>query len=414
MCGGGWVKQLLQPVLDIASVALAPETGGLSLAVPVGLGAYDASQGNWIGAAGNALGAVGGIGALGGLSSTASTIGNTLGIGGGASAAGAAAPLEAAADTADLAGSAGSTAAGLGDVGSTFGVGSDLASGAASGAASTAGSTLGSSIGSDLGTLGATSGATTLGSSLGDVGPTFGVGTDLTSPAVSALGGSAFDASAAAGGAGLAGALGALGASPAPAAGGSASGLPSTSDLLTTPDVGGANAGGISIQQGAGGAASGASGAGSSLLDKAGLGGVSSFLKANPWVIPAISAGGSIAKTFLAPSAGETVNEQKNLAASEAALGPQSQAALQQQLQAQIASIRAHYAALGESGSSAELQDIQAAQNASVQQAAQIQSGILGQASTMYQPVIQEQQAQDQDLTQALASAGIAAGLASK
>lgn len=407
MCGGGWVKELLQPVLDIASVALAPETGGLSLAVPVGLGAYDASQGNWAGVAGNALAGVGGIGALGGLASAGSTIGNTLssagsalGVGGGASAAGAAAPLEAAADT----------ASGLGDVGSTFGVGSDLASGAAS----TAGSTLGSSIGSDLGsTLGSTAGSS-LTSGLGDIGPTFGVGTDLSSPAVSALGGSAFDASALAGaglGTQLGAGLGSLGLSPsAPASAAPSGGLPSTDSLLMQPDTGGAGTGGIAIQSGSG-AAAGGSGSSSDLLSKVGLGGVSSLLKQNPWIIPAISAGGSIAKTFLAPSAGETTNEEKNLAASEAALGPQSVAALNQQLQAQIASIRAHYASLGESGSSAELQDIQAAQNASTQQAAQIQSGVLGQASTMYQPVIQQQTVQDQDLTQALASAGLAAGL---
>ena len=75
MCGGGSVAQVLQPLADIGTAVFAPE------ALPYVMGAqgvYDASQGNWAGAALSGLGAgaaaLGGVGgAAGGLTDSAIT-----------------------------------------------------------------------------------------------------------------------------------------------------------------------------------------------------------------------------------------------------------------------------------------------------------------------------------------------------
>ena len=135
------------------------------------------------------------------------------------------------------------------------------------------------------------------------------------------------------------------------------------------------------------------------------------WLKANAkWLVPTVGGAIGLGRQLFTPQ-GSGVTNESNVAADLNALVPQANAATQAQLQGQIAAIRAKYAGLGESGSTAEGMDIATAQNQSLGAQFSIDEGAYAAAGQAYGTVAQAQTQEDQDLSSAISDFGLAAGL---
>lgn len=409
---------------DILGVALAPETGGLSLALPIGLGALGGVGGNLLGDAiggqkvdplGVALSGAGG--AAGGFAGSE--------LFGGAEALGGA-PLDAATfpSTSGIDAAIGGAAAGAG--GDLLGAGAGAAEGAVPGAVS---SSLGAASPAFMGTLDA-------GTPIPSIAPTAGgVGGQTALAAASPFGTEGISGSASTG------TLVGGGGADTLAGGGAASSAPAVTAPGTLDPSVFPSTSGIDMAASGGAGASPLSGSvnpvqpGLGELLKGGYGGLKEFLKDNSGPLSLGIGGLGLGKALLEPNAipGGTPqagslmlqNGQFLQNAGQTLVGQgmrgQNTAGIDQNFMqtanANKASIRAKYANMGLSGSSAEKQDLAAidAQIAGAQgQAAQttLNSGLtalnmsgspVGQAA-----IIQAQQ--DSDLTNALAALAWAAG----
>lgn len=191
----------------------------------------------------------------------------------------------------------------------------------------------------------------------------------------------------------------------------------------------GSNAAQVSEAQGALGSAN--SVAQPSWLDRLGMGGVGSFLKANAnWAVPLTMGGISALRgaTSGAPAASSNVGQvagQERAAGGQLLSGgvsgnltPGAQASVQQFLTQSIADIKSKYAAMGQSGSTAEAQDIAAAQakasamtNDFANQMINQGSNLLNLAQSGYGDLARIQALSDADLQNAIAEFGAAAGM---
>ncbi len=149
------------------------------------------------------------------------------------------------------------------------------------------------------------------------------------------------------------------------------------------------------------------------------LGNIQKWLNQNKGLVSAGSLLASLGKSALFPSqipGADMLNKNAGLAGNIAQnnaggqLNPAQAAAMQQNINGQIAAIKAKYAQLGLSGSTAEQQDIQAAQNAAFGAQAQAITANTGQAlnaigaanaSTL--PIAQQTLADDRALSEAIA-----------
>lgn len=314
MSGGGVGGGLGGILGSVLGVALAPETGGLSLAIPALGGALGGIGGNLLGDAvtgeqvspgGLALSGIGG-GVGGGLSGALSGAGGLAG-GGGASAASAADPFGAAGGITSDAGFAGA-------------VGSDVVPGGSFATSLTPGvaaSGTGSSIDFASGAGSALPGEVSVSGSSGAPLSLGSFGDPATAPITGAGGASPTDFSFA----DQSGAFGGLGGNAAP----------------TASEFGGANSG------------------------------VWNWLKQNKdWLMPAgaaLNVGKQLITGSNTPGAADlSANNAllRQIASNSAnGLNPQQGAAFSQNLKATQDAIRAKYANLGLSGSTAEMQDLE-------------------------------------------------------
>lgn len=416
---------------DILGVALAPETGGLSLALPVGLGALGGVGGNLLGDAiggqkvdplGVALSGAGG--AAGGFAGSE--------LFGGAEALGGA-PLDAATfpSTSGIDAAIGGAAAGAG--GDLLGAGAGAAEGAVPGAVS---SSLGAASPAFMGTLDA-------GTPIPSIAPTAGgVGgqTALASADPFGTGGVIAQGGGEGGSLGVVNNPAAAGGAAAPGGAASSSAPALTGSGTLDPSVFPSTSG-IDMAASGGTGVSPLSGSvnpvqpGLGELLKGGYGGLKEFLKDNSGPLSLGIGGLGLGKALLEPNAipggtpqagslmlqnGQFLQNAGQTLVGEGMRGQNTPGIDQNFMQtanANKASIRAKYANMGLSGSSAEKQDLAAidAQIAGAQgQAAQttLNSGLtalnmsgspVGQAA-----IIQAQQ--DSDLTNALAALAWAAG----
>lgn len=426
MSGGGLGGGLGGILGSILGVALAPETGGLSLALPVLGGLAGGAGGNLLGDAvtgqpvdplGLALSAGGG--ALGGLGGGLGGVGGLLG-GAGGEAAGGAAGAAAPAIT-DALGGAGP--AFLGGTESLGAGGAATAAGLGGGSAAAAADPFGGAgLASVLGQGGAAGGPLAGNAGLPAAGDALAGG----SSAGTLVGGGGADTL------GGGGAAGAAGSAPALTGGAAtpldAASFPSTSgiDQTLAQAVGPANYPGATNPGILGG-----------LFDKGGvLSDLAGTLGRNKDLIGPGLLAGSIGKQLLAPSAipgAAGLNNDASLlrnlggqfagaSTTGSALTPSEQAAADQTLQGQIAAIKAHYAGLNMSGSSPEKADIADAQNKSLankaateatnQQVAISQANTamsaIGAAGAPTTAIAQQQLADDQALQDAIMMAAAA------
>lgn len=383
----GGFKQVAQPIDDALAAIAAPVTGGLSLAVPAAFAASDVVNGNYLGALGSGLSVVGGLGGLGA---------------GGAGTAGAGAT------------SAGPAAGGFGTSLSDF-----ISSPSVAGLGNIA-----SAAGANI-----SSGWDTLLSNLG-----IGTGAGTTTSVAAGAGGNANILDFLSGGSG--------GGSPSTAdltaatlSGGGTGVTPTVSPASTLAALGYTPAPGVTTASSPFVSAPTITVAGpTSLLDT-----ITGFPAQHPILT---LGGGLLASEALSPVlqgiAGTnnlTSQEQALLNAEQPAIAaeselinseetgvlpPGAQAAVSQGLAADIANIQARYAATGQSGSSAEQQDIANAQ----QQAAANQFNIASQATSqgltaanltdsVYNTLVQDQLNRQQQLQNAFASFFQALGLGS-
>jgi len=401
----GGFKPFAQGVDDLAAGALAPETGGLSLAVPGAFAAEDAAKGN-------VLGAVGNLAAVGGGAYNAGLIGGGGAAAGGAgSAAGAAAPAAA----------AGGSATAPGDFSAAFQPGDLFSGGTGPGATAigtgasgidpvAAGFETGNAGGADTGSLaggtGAGTGAST-GTGAGGIGADFipsagltPLSTQLATASPAAGGGDFLAAPTITGGSNPTGAIGATGGTAGAAAGpGGASAAPgfidSISNFATNPSL--SAAGGIakSIPAGA-------------YIGAAGLG--YEALKGNP-PIPNLSTLNNIA--------GQAESNSQSLINAELSgqLPPGAAARVQQGLEGAQAEIRSQFAGMGLTGSSAETDALaNASQQASAQsfqiasQMAQQGISLAGLPASIYEAITQQVLGEDQQFQNAIVQFASAAG----
>lgn len=159
-------------------------------------------------------------------------------------------------------------------------------------------------------------------------------------------------------------------------------------------------------------------------------GGLQDFLKKNAsWLLPALGGGASFLKQTASTLPNQ--NQLNQIAVQEQEQGgqllsslttgqlpPGQEAVIQQQLGQQIASIRSKYASMGQSGSSGEIAEIQAAQtNASNQRFQETQAltseglQLLGGASSGFSNIANEQISTDNELQSAIGDFATAAGL---
>ncbi len=436
MSGGGIGGGLGGTLGSILGVALAPETGGLSLAIPAGLGALGGVAGNALGDAvtgegwsplgaaesGLAGGVGGGIG--GALSGPAS-------VAGGGTAAAAADPF----------------GAGPAFLGGDASLGAEAAGAApAAGAASSApaiapvadpaisGLPIEQQISGELGpSQGALASEPPAGASSAG-GPGLGAASPV-SPSVSAGGANIDPADAALHDAALqkalnqaagqpfssdAGFAGAVGSDVVPG------GVPlSGSQALVGTEVGPKQFNSIGDLLGSGKVAD----TGGLFGAQGPLSGVSSFLKNNSTALGLGGLGLSLGKQALFPPkipGADQLGANAGLARSIAenfgsgGLNGAQSAASQQALASQISAIKAKYAGMGLSGSTAEQQDIQNAQNANlasqsqaINQNAQTALSALGVSNAPTQAIAQQALQDDKDLSEAIALMA-AAGLSGK
>ena len=361
----GGFKPAGRIISDVAAVAAAPATGGLSLALPLGRGAYDLSQGNTVGGILDLIGAgVGGFNTFGGLGEAA-----TAGTG---AADTAASGSEGGASLADFSGAAGSTAGGA-------------AGAAAPAAAGGVGSTVSSGWQGLLNYLGLGSGGTTTGAAAG-------APTDL-----------------------LAGTPGATAA--APNIGDFTALSPNSVSELTSANPAGTAA--INAVTGGPGAAT----SGGGILDT-----IMGFQKAHPILsLGGGLVGSQLLSPLLQKITGSGLTSQEKamlanvqpgisaanqLVGSEASgvLPPGAEASVDQALQGDIANIKSRYASMGLSGSSAEQQDIANATQTAAgqkfglsQQATQTGLNALGLTSNVYGTLVSDQLTRQQQLQNAFA-----------
>lgn len=401
----GGFKPFAQGVDDLAAVALAPETGGLSLAVPGAFAAEDAAKGN-------ILGAVGNLAAVGGGAYNAGLFGGGAGAGGAAGATGAAAPAIA----------AGGAATAPGDFSAAFQPGDLFSGGTGPGASAigtgasgidpvAAGFSTGSAGGADTGGIGATPGTTGVGAGAstgtaaggigGDFIPSAGLtplSTQLATASPSAGAGDFAAAPSITGGSNPTGAIGGgtAGAAAGPGGASAAPGfLDSVGNFATNPSL--AAAGGIakSIPAGA-------------YIGAAGLG--YEALKGTP-PIPNLSTLNNIA--------GQAESNSQTLISAELSgkLPPGAAAGVQQGLEAAQARIRSQFAEMGLTGSSAEADALgNASQQASAQsfsiasQMAQQGISLAGLPASIYEAITQQVLGEDQNFQNAIVNFATAAG----
>lgn len=420
MCGGGFVKDILQPVADIAAVALAPETGGLSLAVPAGFGVYDAAKGNILGALGNAAAVVGGAalpggnpfgsgGAFGGPAAGAGGAGGTIGAAGTAAPAGVTPGVGAVGP--DTAGAASSVAAGGGSSGISGG-GALVPSGAES-LVGPSGTVSGAIPVSSV-----TTGATTLPASAADTGSSF-----LSNLNPSNWFGPPVNQTVTGAG------------EPFSTVGTAAPGASTVTQLAPASVANTVNptTGLVDFATGAGGAGA-ATGPTSveSLFQNPFLANLGNVIAKNPGI--ALGAAGLGIETIMQPSIPSISGTTQQLQSEAAALGGQSaalesylqtgtlptgvQASLNQAAESAKAAIRSQYARMGDSGSSAEAQDL-----ANVDQTVAAQGGSLALqllqqgvsegnlSAQLYQTILNTATAENAQLSQAIGNfAGSLAG----
>lgn len=420
MCGGGFVKDILQPVADIAAVALAPETGGLSLAVPAGFGVYDAAKGNILGALGNAAAVVGGAalpggnpfgsgGAFGGPAAGAGGAGGTIGAAGTAAPAGVTPGVGAVGP--DTAGAASSVAAGGGSSGISGG-GALVPSGAES-LVGPSGTVSGAIPVSSV-----TTGATTLPASAADTGSSF-----LSNLNPSNWFGPPVNQTVTGAG------------EPFSTVGTAAPGASTVTQLAPASVANTVNptTGLVDFATGAGGAGA-ATGPTSveSLFQNPSLANLGNVIAKNPGI--ALGAAGLGLETIMQPSIPSISGTTQQLQSEAAALGSQSaalesylqtgtlptgvQASLNQAAESAKAAIRSQYARMGDSGSSAEAQDL-----ANVDQTVAAQGGSLALqllqqgvsegnlSAQLYQTILNTATAENAQLSQAIGNfAGSLAG----
>lgn len=399
MTGGSLGGGLGGTLGSILGVALAPETGGLSLALPAGLGALGGFAGNALGdavtgerfdpGAAALSGAAGGVG--GGIGGALS--GPSAALGGGTAAA-AADPF----------------GAGPAFLGGEASLGADAAAGTGSALGSSApaiapvadpgisGLPIEGQIANELGPSG---GALSSGGT-GVAGPGGGVGAAVDPVAAPA---SAPTASVA-GGVDPNDPLAAFRALAAPQSAGAAS--PNVSSTLSSAGVADPT-GGLFGSNGP-------------------LSGVKEFLKSNRDLIGPAGLALSLGKSALFPSkipgqdtlAGNAGIAQNIATQNSGGLNPSQSAASQQSLDKQISDIKAKYASLGLAGSTAEQQDINNARNSNLASQAQAVDNnaktalaALGVSNAPTQAIAQQQLSDDKELSEAIALMA-AAGLSGK
>ena len=400
MCGGGSVKSWLGPVADVGTAIFAPE------ALPYVMGgqsAYDASQGNWTGAALNAAGSAYSAGAFdpatgaaasgsgSGLSSLPSSVNSAstaFGTGGGTAATDAA------------------TAAGAGASGTAA---TDAAIGGVGGASGTMAP---SGTGTDSLAQGGYNPALMAG------GQAAGTATDIVAPTTGAIQPSSVTPDASAVGAPVA-STPLAGASPAPGAGlnsGAGTGL-GTDPNAFQPNYGLTNAGvtpayqAPSYQLGTGGAGQGITppagaaqnlGAGGtpSLLDKAtgALGKVGSYLGDHPLQAAALGMTGvnAYSQAKAAKAASDYANQMKQLGVpltnasnqllqqyANGQLNPGDQAKIDQFIQQNTAQVKQYYAQAGLGDSSMAQSAIQQVQQQGEIMRQQALTGYLSNATNL-------------------------------
>lgn len=162
-----------------------------------------------------------------------------------------------------------------------------------------------------------------------------------------------------------------------------------------------------------------------SIMDRLGLGGVGSFMKNNAsWLVPLTSGGASAVKGLVGGGgSGGASSDVGQVAGQERAAGTQLlnqginqtlPPGAQQVLDQQIAGIKAKYASMGQSGSSAEATDIANATATFRFNLSQttVQNGtqLLNLAQSGYGDLARIQALSDQDLQNAIAEFGLAAG----
>lgn len=433
---GGFGATAVPILADAAAVALAPETGGLSLAVPAIYGGYDLSQGNYLGAAGQALSVgLGGYNAFTGLGAEGATTGA-----GAASTLGANAYGSSLSDyLSNVGGNLSNTFGNLGNsiTSGISGVGSDISSdynnvmnylGLGGGTSATDTGTIAGSV------FAPTPTTSVLAGSGAGTSPLFnaplsnyagGIDTSLQATNPSAYLDTIFNNPTLNTPAGATGAV----VQPGTPTQNPASPNPATiNNLLSNPSgsTGGAvtpaAAAGTGPTISGGATAAAPSGGVSGILDS-----ISKFTSAHPY----LTLGGSmIGSQLLSPLISKIAGtnnltpqeqallaqEQPGLNAANSLIGseqsgvlpPGAQASVQSALQADIANIKSRYASLGMSGSSAEQQDIANAQQQSVanqfalaNQATQTGLSALGLNQNVYQTLVTDQLNRQQQLQNA-------------
>ena len=393
----GGFKPYAQGVDDLAAVALAPETGGLSLAVPGAFAAEDVAKGNYLGAAGNVAALAGGAysAGVGPFAPAADAAG-----GAGAGAAGAAAPLGSAGGPATLGGDLSAGAPALADTGTTSpgiaalggapGVGSGVA-GAAGGSPVATSPGILSTIGNDIGTAG-----TNVGNFLSNNLPSWLGGTPTAGSTFGTVG-------EAAPGAGTVGALAS----------------PDNFGVINnvTGTVAGAGAPALSAGGGGGGSSAGLFGDigsfGNKLTQPGALLGIAGLgyeaLKGTP-TVPNLN--------NLTTEAASAFNTEQQLISPELTgqLPPGAAAGVAQGLESAKAQIRAQFANDGLTGSSAEADALASADQAAASQSFQIAASMANQglnlaglSSQIYEQIIQQTLGSDTAFNQALVNFGTAA-----
>ena len=205
--------------------------------------------------------------------------------------------------------------------------------------------------------------------------------------------------------------------------GGSASGTAGSIDTATAP--GALNPAGAPTQlsSAGGGAAAPASGTGSALSGAGStLSGLGSKLLSNPSAL--VAGGGLLAQllggnkqpAFESQIAGQAAQDQQQAAQLESyltsgTLPPGMSAGLQQAHAAAAATIRSQYAARGQSGSTAESQDLANLASTTMAQGAQIATQLLNQgvqlsefSSQLYEALMNESINQDNQFSQSIAN----------
>lgn len=436
----GAFKPYAQTVDDLAAVALAPATGGLSLAVPGAFAAEDAAKGNYLGAAGNVGALVGGAynAGIGPFAPAA----DAAGAAGGATT-GAAAPLASAGGPSTLTGDLGAggelfpesvSSPGAQSIASLAALG-----GSQTGQALTAGGSL------YLDSTGAGGGAPGAGASVGAAGagsataPSPGIlgtiGNDITSAeqgvsnwwsanAPSWLGGTP-SAAATATNAAQNGILSGAVADPMVQPGASIAG-PYAAAGPTNP-LASTIAGPV-----AGAAGPASAGAGGGAVGLANLFGSPKGSFLNELTTPGalLSLGGLGYEALkgqpttpnlnnLTTEAASAFNTEQQLISGELSgqLPPGAAAGVKQGLEAAQAQIRGQFASMGLSGSSAEADALASASQASASQSFQIAQSMANQglslaglSAQIYSQIIQQTLGSDQEFSSAITNFAQAAG----